>query len=399
MKCQKCRPDPIQGALREQKIPAWLFYGFQNQDPIALRILGVDPGKLSTRRWFYLVPAEGEPRKLVHGVEPERLDHLPGEKIVYSRWSELEAGLRKILSGFSSVAMQYSPKNAVPYISRVDAGLVELIRSFGVEVVSSADLVQVVEAAWSGEQLDGHRRTASILKKLVDESFTEIASRLSSGREVSEYDIQQSLLRGYAENNLFAETPPIVAVNENASNPHYEPTAERFSAIREKDLVLLDVWAKEKAPDSVYADITWMGYAGSIVPDEYAKVFEVIREARDKGFEAVKNAFSAGHPIRGCDVDDVVRGYVAGRGYEKYFIHRTGHSIGVEDHANGANMDNFETRDERRLIPHTAFTIEPGIYLPRFGMRTEINIYLSEEGPEATTLPMQTAIVPILCES
>ncbi|MFH0801669.1 MAG: M24 family metallopeptidase [bacterium] len=390
------KSDRIQRALRELNLKGWLFYGFQNQDPIAARILGLDPGKLSTRRWYYLVPAEGEPRKLVHGVEPDRLDHLPGEKTVYSRWSELATGLGTILNGLSSVAMQYSPENAVPYISRVDAGTVELVRSLGVEVVSSADLVQIFEATWNEEQLAGHRKSAAILKKLVDEAFGEIARCLRSGRTVTEYEIQQFLVRGYAENNLHAETPPIVGVNENASNPHYEPTKEKSSAIRKDDLVLLDVWAKERSPESVYADITWMGYAGEAVPEKYENVFRVIREARDLGFEAIKDAFREGKPIRGCDADDVVRGHVARNGYEKYFIHRTGHSIGIEDHANGANLDNFETRDERRIIPGTAFSIEPGIYLPDFGLRTEINVHVSDEGPAITTLPLQNEIVPIL---
>lgn len=386
----------IKKALEELDLEGWLFYGFQNQDPIAIRILGLDLKKLFTRRWFFLVPASGEPVRLVHGVEADRLDHLPGRKIVYSRWQELDSGLKEMLGGLKSVAMQYSPRNAVPYVSKVDAGTVELVREAGVEVISSADLVQQFEASWKEEQLEGHRETARSLKTLVDLLFEEVAKALRSGKNPTEYELQQLLLRGFAGHNLETESPPIVAVNRNASNPHYEPAEDRSSPVRENDLLLVDLWAKSRRAASVYADITWMGYAGGKVPEPCAQAFEVIRDARDLGLKAVRDAFRKGLSIRGCEVDDVVRKHISSKGYGEFFIHRTGHSIGEEDHARGANLDNFETRDERRLIPGTAFTIEPGLYLPDFGMRTEINVFISDSGPEVTTLPMQTEIVPIL---
>jgi Xaa-Pro aminopeptidase len=387
----------IQSALRESQLDGWLFYYFHENDPLALRILGLDSRKIQSRRWFYLVPREGTPIKLVHRIEMEVLDALPGTKLAYVGWRELEQKLTEMLKGLRTVAMQYSPKNAIPYISRVDAGVIELVRGCGVEVASSADLVQRFEATWTDAQLALHVQTAETLRKIVFEAFAEIRRGIESKQRLTEYGVQQFICDAYARYGLTTSSPPIVAVNEHSGNPHYQPTAHTHADIHEKDLVLLDIWAKRKEPaDAVYADITWTGYVGTQVPDKYTEVFNVVRGGRDAALQFVTEAVHQGREIFGWQVDDVARHFIAERGYGNYFIHRTGHSIGLEVHANGANIDNLETRDERRLIPRTAFSIEPGIYLPEFGIRSEIDVYISEQDTIVAGQPIQTEIIPIL---
>jgi Xaa-Pro aminopeptidase len=314
----------------------------------------------------------------VHRVEPHHLDALPGRKLAYSRWTEQSAELRTLLGGARSIAMQYSPECAVPYVAMVDAGTVELVRSAGVEIRSSADLVQLFEAKWSDAQLESHLEAGRRMDRIRGEAFDIIRQRLSSG--ITEWDVRMFLRRRFEEEGLITDHGPIVAVNANASNPHYEPGAQRHSPITAGDLVLIDMWAKLKQPDSVYYDITWTGYCGSSPPDRVQNVFQVVTEARDKGIEAV----ISGTAQRGYQVDDAARSHIETNGFGEYFIHRTGHSIGTNVHGAGANMDNFETHDVRRILPRTCFSVEPGIYLPEFGIRSEVNVYVGEDRARVT---------------
>ncbi len=384
----------IQESLKREQLDAWLFYDHHHRDPIAYRILQLAPS-LCTRRWYYIIPAIGEPDKLVHRVEKGALAGLPGRERVYASWQEQRAGLRDMLAGKKRVAMQYSPLNAIPYIGLVDAGTVELVRSFGVEVVSSADLVQWFEARWSKAALALHLEAAKGVEAAVREAFRMIREAAIAQKALDEYRLQQEILRLFEQQGLETEEPPIVAVNEHTSNPHYSPQPHTSLPIRAQDYVLLDVWAKRCAPGAVYFDTTWTGFVGDEVPRRYAEAFDVVREARDAGIEFIQTALDQGRPVRGYEVDDVVRGVVARHGYGEAFVHRTGHSIGQDVHGNGANLDNFETHDDRMLIPGACFSVEPGIYLPDFGARSEVDVYLDESGPKVTG-ERQQAIVPIL---
>src|SRR5215212_10305918 len=405
---QTRRVAEIQSALCEANLDGWLFYDFRRSDPLAYRILKIPSGGVTTRRWFYYVPVVGEPVKVVHSIERFRLDALPGRKIVYRSWQELHAAVRDALASgglkskrvvLRNVAMQYSPTGDIPYVARVDAGTVELVRSMpGVSVVTSADLVQQFEATLSPEQLASHREAADKVHKVIMEGFAEIARRVRAGETPTEYEIQQFIARRLAEEGMTAGGGD-VSVGANTANPHYFPTAERSAPIRRGDFVLFDISEKLKQPGAIVADQTWVGYVGESVPDEYVKVFNIVKEARDSATEFVRAAFRDGKVIRAAEVDDVSRGVIKRAGYGEQFTHRTGHSIGEEGHGNGANIDNFETRDSRRLIPRTCFSIEPGIYLEsRFGVRSEINVYVSDKDIEVTGQPVQTEIVAILKE-
>ena len=374
------RISAIQATLKNYDIDGWLLYNFRQSNVFASKLLELPPHLTQMRRYFYFIPAQGTPQKLVHGIEQYNLDHLPGNKTVYVSWQSLQEGLKKALGGVISVAMEYSPNNAIPYVSKVDAGTVELIRSFGVEVVSSADIVQYFEARWTDEQRADQFETSKVLRKTVDVAFGLIGERLRAGQKVTEYDVQQRMLQYFKENSLVIDDAPNCSVNANGANPHYEPTKEIFSEIKKGDYVLIDLWAKKNKPESVYSDITWVAFAGRNIPEKYQKVFEIVKGARDTAVDYLKKEFASGRKVRGCDVDDITRKYIADKGYGEYFIHRTGHNIGVEVHGNGANIDNLETHDQREIIPETCFSIEPGIYLPdEFGVRLEIDVYISKE--------------------
>jgi len=389
--------ESIQRSLGAQKLDGWLFFGFRGSDPIALRILGLEGRPHGTRRWLYLIPARGEPRGLVHAIEPGMLDSLPGEKTRYASWRLLEDGLAKLLEGARRLAMQYAPRNHLPTISRVDAGTVELVRSLGAEVVSSADLVQEFEARLTAEQLEGHLRSARALRSLVDEVFSLVARDVRARRPVTERSLQEFALRRFEEQGLTSDHGPILAVNAHAADPHFDVPQEGSAPVREGDLLLFDVWAKEKQPDSVHADITWCGFVGKKPPGEMARVFDAVRAARDAAIARVTDAFSHGDEIAGFEVDRVTRAKVDAAGFGEFFPHRTGHSLHQEVHGNGANLDDLETHDTRKLIPGTLFTIEPGIYLPgRFGVRSEVNVYHAGDRAEVTGPPHQEALVPIL---
>jgi Xaa-Pro dipeptidase len=387
----------IQAALREMRLDGWLFYDHHHRDPIAYRVLGIDP-PMCTRRWYYLIPASGEPSKLVHRIETGNLDGLPGERHEYSSWREQRERLREILRGSKNLAMQYSALNDIPYIGLVDAGTVELVESFGVEVVSSADLVQLFEARWPVEALALHLEAGKVVHAAVRRGFEAIAQAVRGGRVISEYHVQQVIAEALAAGDVEADEPAIVAVNANCSNPHYSPTAETSQPIKQDDFVLLDVFGKKRAPGAVYFDITWTGFVGADVPERFAKVFAVVKEARDRAVDLVQTAMRQGRPLAGWEVDDVARGVITRHGYGNYFVHRTGHSIGEDVHGNGANIDNFETRDTRRIIPRTCFSIEPGIYLPEFGVRSEVDVYVEEHDARVTG-EIQQAVVPILAEA
>jgi Xaa-Pro dipeptidase len=384
----------IQKDLRDAKVDGWLFYDFRGRDPIGLRILGLPEG-MRTRRWFYFVPAKGTPKKLVHKIETQALAAVPGDTLYFSAQEELRGNLKKILGRAKSIAMQYSAKNAIPYVSMVDAGTIELVRSTGVKVVSSADLVQKFEACWSKAQLESHLAAGRAIDKIVQQAFALAAQSVREKRNLTEYELQQWIRKRFDEEGVMTEEGPDVAVNQNASDPHYGPTRENSATIKEGDLLLLDVWGKQKTPGSVYYDITWVGYLGAKVPEKYAKVFRVVREARDAAVKLIQEHVKAGKPLQGWQVDQAARRVVEKAGYGKYFFHRTGHNIGQAVHGNGVNMDGLETHDARHLIPQTCNSVEPGIYLPEFGIRSEVDVYVDEKEARVTGA-VQSEILPLL---
>jgi Xaa-Pro dipeptidase len=375
--------NPTQSALRQQSLHAWLLYDFRGQNPLARRIVQFPADGHATRRWFYLIPAHGEPRKLVHRIESGVLDHLPGEKQIYLRWQELEAGIRWLLEAASKdsdaptrIAMEYSPGVSNPYISCVDAGTVEFVRSLGVEVVSSGDLIQQFESALDDDQWEMHLEAARHTDAAFGVAWKYIAEQLHSGKTPTEIDVQRRIMGFFAERQLVTDHPPIVGVGPHSGDPHYAPTAESNSAIREGDFVLIDLWAKLARPRSIYSDLTRVGFVGGEVPEKYEQIFRTVAQARDAGIQTVRDAFAAGRPLHGYEVDDACRAVIEKAGYGQYFVHRTGHNIGENTHGNGAHMDNLETRELRLVVPRTLFSIEPGIYLPEFGVRSETNVFI-----------------------
>jgi len=383
----------IQSALVERNIDAWLFYDHHHRDPISYRVLGLPESLMVTRRWYYLIPAKGEPVKLVHKIESGHLDSLPGKKSQYTGWQELFDGLKHMLAAYRNIAMQYSPNNIVFTVSMVDAGTADLIRGLGKNIVSSADLVAQFEATWSDEQIKTHFEARDVVDALTAAAFQEIGRRVRNGG-THEHEIQQWFMEAFARENMVTDDPPIVAVNANSGNPHYEPRADHPVPIREGDLVLLDVWAKKNRPGAVYYDITWMGFVGKAPFERQREIFRIVRDARDIGVKTVQDAVAARKPIAGWQVDQAVRGHIRQAHYGDYFIHRTGHSIGTEVHSNGANMDDLEIHDERRILPNSCFSIEPGIYLPEFGVRSEVNV-LVRNGRAEVTGKIQKEIVVI----
>jgi Xaa-Pro aminopeptidase len=373
----------IQSALLERGLDAWLFYDHHHRDPIAYKVLGLSDHLMVTRRWFYLIPREGEPVKLVHRIEAGHLDPLPGSKREYSSWKELWDNLQAMLVRHRTVAMQYSPNNLIPLIGLVDAGTVELVRSFGKEVVSSGDLVARFEAAWTEEQIASHFAARDAIDTIIPEAFKEIGRRVRNG-STTEYEIQQWIAEAFRRENLITEDYPIVGVNANSGNPHYEPKPQGSATIHKSDFVLLDVFGKKNTPNAVYYDITWTGVIGTPT-DKQQEIFNIVTGARDAGVKKVQEAFAGKRRIAGWEVDQATREHITNAGYGQYFVHRTGHSIGVNVHGNGANIDNLETKDDREIIPNTCFSIEPGIYLPGdFGVRSEVNVLIRNGAAEVT---------------
>jgi Xaa-Pro aminopeptidase len=373
----------IQAALRERNIDAWLFYDHHHRDPIAYRVLGLPSSLMVTRRWFYLIPAKGEPSKLVHKIEAGHLDSLPGSKRVYSGWQELFEQIKLFLADYKTIAMQYSPNNLVFTVSLVDAGTMDLVRGLGKNVVSAADLIAQFEATWTDEQIQTHFAARDAVDSITTAAFAEIGRRVRNGG-TTEHAMQQWLLEAFQRENLVTDDPPVVAVNANSGNPHYEPHAESSAAIHEGDFVLLDIWGKKNTPGAVYYDITWTGYVGKAPSDKQREVFQIVRDARDAGVKTVLDAIDAGQRIAGWQVDRATRDHIEKAGYGDYFIHRTGHSIGTDVHSNGANMDDLEIHDERQILPNSCFSIEPGVYLPEFGVRSEVNVLVRPNRAEVT---------------
>jgi Xaa-Pro aminopeptidase len=368
--------EEIQSALREEHLDGWLFFDHHQRDPLAYRILKLNPKAVATRRWYYFIPANGEPKGLVHAIEPGVLSGLPGVIRKYSSWTAQLEGIQQLLSGARKIAMQYSPNCAIPYVSLVDGGTLDLVRGTGVEIATSANLIQLFEARWSAEQLDMHLEAGRRVDLVRDAAFQKIAASLAAGERIREWDVNRFIRAGFEAAGLVTDHGPIVAVNANMSDPHYEPEPEGSREIHPGDAVLIDMWAKLNRPSAVYYDITWTGYCGATPPAALQNVFEVVRDARDRAIQRVRTAVPRGEVVQGFEVDDAARNYIKERGFGEYFIHRTGHSIGEEVHGTGANMDNLETHDERRIIAGTCFSIEPGVYLPDFGIRSEVNVYV-----------------------
>ena len=388
----------IQRELTTLGLDAWLLYDFRGINPIAQNVTNLS-GKNITRRWFCLIPAHGEPQWLVHKIETSNFVEVQGQTTLYAGWQELNEAMQGLLAGVKTVAMEYSPNAEIPYISRVDAGTLEWIRSFGVEIHTSADLAQRMEARLNDAQAAGHQASAHLVLQAKDYAFAWIGAQLRDGKTITEYDVQQEILGQFDAMDLVTDHPPIVAVNAKSSDPHYAPTATETQAIKIGDFILIDLWAKQKESDAVFADTTWVAYAGKTVPSQYVEIFEIVKEARDRAVRFIRERWERDEPIHGYEVDDCVRGYITEKGYGEFFIHRTGHNIGTVIHGNGVNLDNLETRDRRTLIPGVCFSIEPGIYLSDFGVRTEIDVFLAgrgKDGVKVTTAPVQNQVLPLL---
>ncbi len=386
----------IQAALRAADLDGWLLCDFRNRDVLSYRVLGLDPAKPSTRRWYYFIPAKGQPRKLVSAVERQTLDAVPGSKTLYSSWRELHAGLKKLLGSRKTIAMQYSPKNNVPYISIADAGTVELVKSLGHRVVSSADLVQMFVSVIDERGYRLHKEAARAIDRIRAEAFEEIRRAIRTGSGATEYDVQQFIMQRFAQEHLTTYAPPMVGVNDHPADPHFEVTPGNARPFKRGDTVLIDLWAKKDLPGAIYYDITWCGYIGDTPPPKYREIFDVVCRARDAAVAFVQDGLAKGRDLRGWQVDEVCREVVRKAGYGKYFVHRTGHAIGTETHGEGVNIDNFETRDERRLLPGCCFSIEPGIYLEgRMAARTEVNMFIRHDGVAEVTGEIQRALVLI----
>jgi Xaa-Pro dipeptidase len=370
----------VQQAIRDFGFDGWLLYDFRGSNLLARRVLGFDDSQHSSRRWFYFIPASGTPLKLVHRIETGALDHLPGEKRVYLRWQELEAGIKQLLGGVKKVVMEYSPRTSNPYVSRVDAGVVELVRSFGCEVASSGDLIQLFEATWDDEQWQMHLEAARVTDAAYGVAWKLIAERTRGGGSVLETEVQQAILDHFGANNVTTYSPPIVAANAHSGDPHFETSPENDAPIRAGDFVLIDLWGKLDKPRAVYSDLTRVGFVGSQVPEKYERIFQIVASARDAAIARVRARYAADEEIWGWEVDEAARDVIEKAGYGQYFIHRTGHSIGQETHGNGANMDDLETHEERLVMRRTCFSIEPGIYLPDFGIRSEVNVFIDSAG-------------------
>ncbi|MEX2187686.1 MAG: M24 family metallopeptidase [Pirellulales bacterium] len=386
----------IQSALAEFDLDGWLLYDFRASNVLARRVLDIPADAHTSRRLAYAIPRQGTPRKLVHRIESGPLDHLPGDKHVYLRWQEFEAGLATLVSGMKRVAMEYVPRGANPYVSRVDAGTIELVREAGVDVVSSGDLIQMFESTWDAAAWQSHLASSRLTTAAFDMVWRLVADRVRGGGSIREIEVQQAIMDYFAANHLVTDHPPIVGVGPHSGDPHYAPNKENENPIREGDFLLVDLWAKLDKPGAVFSDYTRVAFVGSEVPEKYAKIFAIVAAARDAGIECVRSAMVAGRVLCGFEVDDAVRAVIEAAGYGEYFCHRTGHSIGQETHGNGANMDNLETHDTRRVLRRTCFSIEPGIYLTEFGVRSEVNVFVDATGEvHVTGEPAHNGVIPI----
>jgi Xaa-Pro dipeptidase len=386
----------IQKSLREFGLDGWLLYDFRASNVLARRVLDMDQKPAGSRRFLYMIPASGESTRLVHRIEPAALDHLPGGQIVYLTWQELEAGIGTLVSGKRRVAMEYAPRVSNPYVSKVDAGTVEVVRGFGIDVASSGDLIQQFEATWDDDQWQMHLEAEKCTTSAYDVAWGLIAQRIRGGGTIRETEIQSAIMDYFHQNGMTTYSPPIVGVGPHSGDPHYEPIPGKDGVIGPGDFVLIDLWAKLDKPRSVYSDLTRVGFVGESVPEKYEKIFAIVAQARDAAIACVRDAYAAGRPLPGWQVDDACRKVIEGAGYGQYFIHRTGHNIGQEVHGNGANMDNLETHEERLVLRRTCFSVEPGIYQAEFGVRSEINVFVDASGQVHVTGGLQQKVVPIL---
>jgi Xaa-Pro aminopeptidase len=387
----------IQKIIRSMNLDGWLFYDFRGSNDLALNILNIPKESHLTRRFYYFIPKLGLPKKIVNAIEPGHLDHLPGKKLIYADHDSLAKNLRSVLKNVKTAAMEYSPNNKIPYVSKIDAGVLEQIKSFGVKVKSSGDLISMFTAVWSKQQLSDNLSLAKDLTKIVNNSLNYIKNKYLSSKTLTEYDVQQFIMDEFGKRNYFTDFPPIVGVNENSANPHYAPTKSHNKKIRKGDFVLIDLWAKKNKPDSVWADITWTGFMGNSVPEKYSRIFNIVANARNSTFNFIKDRIEKGQKVKGFEADRIARKVITDAGYGKYFIHRTGHSITTDLHGSGAHLDNFETVDERLLLPSTSFSIEPGIYFKGdFGVRSEIDVYIKPDRKVIPTGKVQNEVIPIL---
>jgi Xaa-Pro aminopeptidase len=388
----------IQSALQHFGLDGWLLMDFRGSNILARRVLDLEARHPQSRRLFYFIPASGAPQKLVHRIESGALDHLPGEKRIYLAWQQLETQLAELVGGLPRrVAMEYSPRNGNPYISRVDGGTIDVIRATGVEIVSSGDLIQLFEAAWSDEQWESHLEANRYTTAAYDLVWKFVADELRAGRAPRETEVQQLIMDHFHRHGLTTYSPPIIGVNAHSGDPHYAPEVGNDADMRTGDFLLVDLWAKMDRPGAVYSDLTRVGFLGEQVPAKYDDIFQIVAAARDAAIDTIRDAFAARRPIHGWEVDRACRNVIDKAGYGEYFCHRTGHSIGQETHGNGANMDDLETHDERLLLPRTCFSVEPGIYLPEFGVRSEVNVYISPTSEvHVTGGPLQMNVVPVL---
>jgi Xaa-Pro aminopeptidase len=386
----------IQDALGQLKLDGWLLYDFRGLNMLAKRIVQLPEEQMLSRRWFYFIPAKGEPQKLVHRIEPHALDHLPGSAETYLRWQQLEERVAALVRGAKTVAMEYVPRNANPYVSRVDCGTIELVRSFGPTIVPSGDLIQMFEATWDDDQWAMHLEAAKHTRSAYDVVWKFIGDRIKSNGTLHELDVQERIGQHFKEHGLTMDHPPICAVGPHSGDPHYEPRPGSEGTIRQGDFVLVDLWGKLNKPRAVYSDLTWTAYVGPTVPDKYVRIFTIVAAGRDAAVKRVRDAFAKKEPLQGWQVDRAARDVIDQGGFGDRFIHRTGHSIGQEVHGNGANMDDLETHEERRVLPRTCFSIEPGIYLPEFGVRSETDVFVDKNGTvHVTGGELQTKIVTI----
>lgn len=384
----------VQKYLNEMQIDGWLLYDFAKCNNILHLFLELPEDKTYRRRFFYWIPAHGEPVKIVHSIESYALDGWPGVKKVYSSWQTLHQELKNVLKGKKAVAMEYSPNNEIPYVSRVDGGTIDLIRSFGVKVVSSANFLPFFTAVLDASQAESHIRAGKMLDRLVAETWDWIGNQLKQGNPITEYDAQQKILDKFEKHHLFTDSAPNVSVNENSADPHYVPTEKSAKAIRPGDFILIDMWCKEKGAKSVFADITRVGVAAKQPTAKQIEVFQIVRKAQQAAIDLIIERFEAKEPVAGFEIDDAARKIIVDSGYGDQFLHRTGHNIGVELHGSGAHIDNLEMHDVRPILPGTCFSIEPGIYLAGdFGIRLECDVYVDFEGKVQITGGIQDEII------
>jgi Xaa-Pro aminopeptidase len=393
----KQKIEDVQRHLKVAKVDGWLLYDFSGQNPLAREFLKIPSSQLATRRFFYWIPTEGEPVQILHRIEQQVLASLPGRKEIYLKWQELESSLARTLKGCKTIAMEYSPRNAIPYLSKVDGGMLDLVRSFGVEVVSSGAFLQYYTCVLNDEQLQSHLDACDLLDKTAQKTWEMIADYLQKGKLITEYEVSQFIANEIAVHGFMHESHPICAVNAHAADPHFEPRKEDGTGIKRGDFILIDLWCKRQTPRAVYGDITRVAVADTVLKSKQAEIFNLVRKAQKTATDYVSRRWSAREEIKGCEVDQVCRQVIEEAGFGEFFVHRTGHNIYTKDHGPGAHIDSLETQDFRPLIPRSCFSIEPGIYLPgEFGIRLEHDVYLNPDHTVLITGGVQESLLTLL---